>query len=119
MSALGPYHELLRERYFLRCTVEYATDCNNILIIDIDNIDNLLGDALSMLASAGSQILGSAIIISIILPWFLIVVFAALSVYCYIAMFYRANARELRVCQFVRLSPNLDDVVLFIATWCD
>lgn len=68
----------------------------NCFAQDINNIDNFLGDALCMLADSGSQILGTTILISIILPWFLIVVFASLSVYCYIAIFYRASARELK-----------------------
>jgi len=63
-----------------------------------------------MLADTGSQILGTATLVSIILPWFLIVVFASLGVYCCIAIFYHASARELKVCQFVHLGLNLDDV---------
>jgi hypothetical protein len=44
-----------------------------------------------------SSILGAIILISIILPWFLIGVFAILVVYVYAAAFYRASARELKV----------------------
>ncbi|KAJ3876293.1 ABC transporter [Lentinula edodes] len=63
---------------------------------DIDTIDNLLGDALRMLAGTMSNILGAIILISIILPWFLIAVVVVLLVYCYAAYFYRASARELK-----------------------
>ncbi|KAJ3775268.1 ABC transporter [Lentinula raphanica] len=63
---------------------------------DIDTIDNLLGDALRMLAGTMSNILGAVILISIVLPWFLIAVVVVLSVYCYAAYFYRASARELK-----------------------
>ncbi|KAJ4480031.1 ABC transporter [Lentinula aciculospora] len=63
---------------------------------DIDTIDNLLGDALRMLAGTMSNILGAIILISIVLPWFLIAVVVVLSVYCYAAYFYRASARELK-----------------------
>ncbi|KAJ3795163.1 ABC transporter [Lentinula aff. detonsa] len=63
---------------------------------DIDTIDNMLGDALRMLAGTMSNILGAIILISIVLPWFLIAVVVVLSVYCYAAYFYRASARELK-----------------------
>ncbi|KAJ8692856.1 hypothetical protein PTI98_010127 [Pleurotus ostreatus] len=63
---------------------------------DIDTIDNLLGDALRMLAGTSSSILGAIILISILLPWFLIGVFCILIVYYYAATFYRASARELK-----------------------
>ncbi|KIO14748.1 hypothetical protein M404DRAFT_17610 [Pisolithus tinctorius Marx 270] len=63
---------------------------------DIDSIDNLIGDALRMLSATGSQILGAIILISVLLPWFLIVVFFVLIVYCYVAVFYRTSARELK-----------------------
>lgn len=48
--------------------------------VDIDTIDNLLGDAFRMLASTSSGILGAIILISIVLPWFLIAVAVVLSV---------------------------------------
>ncbi|KIK62471.1 hypothetical protein GYMLUDRAFT_41922 [Collybiopsis luxurians FD-317 M1] len=63
---------------------------------DIDTIDNLLGDALRMLAATMSNILGAIILISILLPWFLIAVVVVMSVYIYAAYFYRASARELK-----------------------
>ncbi|KAI6025090.1 hypothetical protein PISMIDRAFT_27312 [Pisolithus microcarpus 441] len=63
---------------------------------DIDSIDNLIGDALRMLSATTSQILGAIILISVVLPWFSIVVFVVLVIYCYVAIFYRASARELK-----------------------
>ncbi|KAK7051247.1 hypothetical protein VNI00_004747 [Paramarasmius palmivorus] len=63
---------------------------------DIDTIDNLLGDALRMLAGTTSSVLGAIILISIVLPWFLIAVVVIMSVYLYAAHFYRASARELK-----------------------
>jgi len=80
---------------------------------DIDTIDNMLGgqskslsndynserllaDSLRMLVATSSNILGAIILVSIILPWFLIAVVVILSVYLYAAHFYRASARELK-----------------------
>ncbi|PPQ68225.1 hypothetical protein CVT26_005758 [Gymnopilus dilepis] len=66
---------------------------------DIDTIDNLLGDALRMFMGTFSSILGAIILISIVLPWFLIGVFVILLGYIYAAAFYRASARELKTYQ--------------------
>ncbi|KAG9315243.1 hypothetical protein JVU11DRAFT_4377 [Chiua virens] len=63
---------------------------------DIDTIDNSIGDSLRMMSATASNILGAIILISIILPWFLLVVFFVLACYFYIAFFYRASARELK-----------------------
>ncbi|KAF9484351.1 ABC transporter [Pholiota conissans] len=63
---------------------------------DIDTVDNLLGDALRMFMGTFSSILGAIILISIVLPWFLIGVFVILLGYIYAAAFYRASARELK-----------------------
>lgn len=63
---------------------------------DIDTIDNLLGDSLRMFSATASSILGAIILISIVLPWFLIGVVVILGGYWYAAMFYRASARELK-----------------------
>ncbi|KAL0954619.1 hypothetical protein HGRIS_003577 [Hohenbuehelia grisea] len=63
---------------------------------DIDTIDNLLGDSMRMFAGTMSSILGAIILISIILPWFLIGVCCIMIVYYYAASFYRASARELK-----------------------
>ncbi|KAI6099708.1 ABC transporter [Pisolithus sp. B1] len=64
----------------------------NLFAKDIDSIDNLIGDALRMLFATTAQILGAIILISVVLPWFSVVVFAVLVVYCYVAIFYRTNA---------------------------
>lgn len=64
---------------------------------DIDTIDNLLGDALRMFSSTLSSIVGAIILVSIVLPWFLIGVFAVAILYIWAAAFYRASARELKV----------------------
>ncbi len=59
----------------------------------------MLGDSLRMMAGTASPIIGAVILISIILPWFLIAVFAILTLYLYAAAFYRASAREPKVWQ--------------------
>ncbi|KAF5366995.1 hypothetical protein D9758_003982 [Tetrapyrgos nigripes] len=63
---------------------------------DIDTIDNMLGDSFRMLVATSSNILGAIILVSVILPWFLIAVVVIMSVYIYAAHFYRASARELK-----------------------
>ncbi|KZS95710.1 P-loop containing nucleoside triphosphate hydrolase protein [Sistotremastrum niveocremeum HHB9708] len=63
---------------------------------DIDTIDNLLGDALRMFMSTFAQIIGAVILISIVLPYFLVPVFIISLVYYWFAMFYRTSARELK-----------------------
>ncbi|KAG6898212.1 hypothetical protein C0992_003324 [Termitomyces sp. T32_za158] len=79
---------------------------------DIDTIDNLLGGALSltsitkirsissdslrMFASTTSSVIGAIILISIVLPWFLIGVACIIILYAWAAAFYRASARELK-----------------------
>jgi ABC-type multidrug transport system fused ATPase/permease subunit len=60
-------------------------------------ISFVLLDSLRMFASTLSAILGAVILISIILPWFLIGVACISIVYVYVAIFYRASARELKV----------------------
>ena len=52
-----------------------------------------------------SSILGAIILISIVLPWFLIGVFVILLGYIYAAAFYRASARELKRLGKLRLGP--------------
>ncbi|KAG6900220.1 hypothetical protein C0993_001289 [Termitomyces sp. T159_Od127] len=59
---------------------------------DIDTIDNLLGDSLRMFASTASSIIGAIILISIVLPWFLIGVVCIIILYAWAAAFYRASA---------------------------
>lgn len=63
---------------------------------DIDTIDNLLGDSMRMFMATFSNIIGAVILVSIILPWFLIAVVSVSIVYFYAALFYRTSARELK-----------------------
>ncbi|GLB40491.1 putative transporter [Lyophyllum shimeji] len=63
---------------------------------DIDTIDNMLGDSLRMFAGTTSSIIGAIILISIVLPWFLIGVACIIVLYVWAAAFYRASARELK-----------------------
>lgn len=51
-----------------------------------------------MFASTFTNIIGAVILIAIVLPWFLIAVFVIMFVYILAANFYRASARELKVC---------------------
>ena len=61
-----------------------------------------------MFAATFSSILGAVILISIVLPWFLIAVFVIFIAYFYAAVFYRASARELKVC-FASYTIRLKD----------
>lgn len=106
------------------------------VLADIDTIDNTLGgwilvisgthihltalmheDSLRMFMSTLANIVGAIILIAIVLPWFLIAVFALSACYLWAAFFYRASARELKV----RLLPWYLSVVLTTrlspATW--
>jgi ABC-type multidrug transport system fused ATPase/permease subunit len=71
---------------------------------DVDTLDNMLGDALRMFCNTLSNIIGAVILISILLPWFLIAVASISLIYYFYAVFYRSSARELKVsfCLFVR-----------------
>ena len=52
-----------------------------------------------MLLNTSSSIIGAIILISILLPWFLLIAVAAVLVlYAMAAAFYRASAREMKVC---------------------
>ena len=50
-----------------------------------------------MFLNTMSSIFGAIILISILLPWFLIAVAAVIVLYVMAAQFYRASARELKV----------------------
>ncbi|KIL64510.1 hypothetical protein M378DRAFT_163292 [Amanita muscaria Koide BX008] len=69
---------------------------------DIDTIDNRLGDALRMLAATTSAMFGAVILIAILLPWFLVGVVVIMSMYAFIAFFYRSSAREVMVNALLR-----------------
>ncbi|EGO18443.1 hypothetical protein SERLADRAFT_353365 [Serpula lacrymans var. lacrymans S7.9] len=64
---------------------------------DMDTLDNMLGDSMRLLVATGSSALGSIILISVIVPWFLIAVAAVSVCYFYAALFYRSSARELKI----------------------
>lgn len=82
---------------------------------DIDTIDNILAgsasftdrvtsfvliyyaDSFRTFLSTSSSIVGAIVLISIILPWFLIAVTIVLVLYAMAAAFYRASAREMKV----------------------
>lgn len=59
--------------------------------------DDKLIDSLRLFTTTFSSILGAIILISIVLPWFLIAVIVIVIAYIYAAAFYRASARELKV----------------------
>ncbi|KAF9510628.1 hypothetical protein BS47DRAFT_1395829 [Hydnum rufescens UP504] len=63
---------------------------------DVDTLDNTLGEALRMMTTTLSQIIGAVILISILLPWFLIPVGIVILLYFNIGVFYRSSARELK-----------------------
>jgi ABC-type multidrug transport system permease subunit len=72
---------------------------------DIDTIDNTLGDALRMFSSTFFSVLGAVVLISIILPWFLIAVAVVMILYVWAAAFYRCSARELKVGSTILFLP--------------
>ena len=50
-----------------------------------------------MLINTFSNIIGAIVLISILLPWFLIAIAVVLVLYSMASMFYRASAREMKV----------------------
>ncbi|GAA6008882.1 hypothetical protein JCM11491_003817 [Sporobolomyces phaffii] len=63
---------------------------------DVDTIDNVLSDSFRMFMSTLGSVVGSIVLISIVQPYFLIVVAAILCLYAFAASFYRESARELK-----------------------
>ncbi|KDN49338.1 hypothetical protein RSAG8_02040, partial [Rhizoctonia solani AG-8 WAC10335] len=63
---------------------------------DVDTIDNLIGDACRMFIGTLVQIIGAIVLISVVQPWFLLAVGIILLAYYWIAMYYRASAREVK-----------------------
>lgn len=63
---------------------------------DIDTLDNLIADAFRMLMGTFGQIIASIILVSVILPWFLLPVAVIFLFYYWGSLFYRASARELK-----------------------
>ncbi|KAI0300742.1 ABC transporter [Russula brevipes] len=63
---------------------------------DIDTIDSVLADSFRMFLNTFANIIGAVILISIVLPWFLIAVAIVCVLYVMAAAFYRASAREMK-----------------------
>ncbi|KZV93776.1 ABC transporter [Exidia glandulosa HHB12029] len=63
---------------------------------DVDTIDNMLGEALRMFLATFANIIGAVVLVSIVLPWFLIAMAVVSIIYWYAALFYRSSARELK-----------------------
>jgi len=62
---------------------------------DIDTIDNTVSDSLEMFLLSTANIGGAFVLISTVIPWFLVAVGVTVGVYCALALYYRASAREL------------------------
>ncbi|KJX98805.1 ABC transporter protein YOR1 [Zymoseptoria brevis] len=77
---------------------------------DIDAIDNVIGEAFRMLLSTVAQVVGAVVLISIILPWFLLAVFVIVILYILTGMYYRPTARELRRLDALTRSPVYEHV---------
>lgn len=70
-------------------------------------VDNVIGDAMRMFAGTLVQIVGTIVLVSIVLPWFLLAVGALLLAYYWVGIFYRASAREIKVRLLVDyIGPN-------------
>ncbi|KAH0833242.1 ABC transporter [Lanmaoa asiatica] len=69
---------------------------------DIDTVDNALGDAMRTLSATLFTIMGAIVLVSVVLPWFLLVLVFVLGFYFYIAFYYRKSARELKVHAILR-----------------
>ncbi|KAI9449895.1 ABC transporter [Lactarius psammicola] len=63
---------------------------------DIDTVDNMLADSFRMLIYTFSTIIGAVVLISILLPWFLIAVAVVSILYAMASGYYRASAREIK-----------------------
>ncbi|KAG9017508.1 hypothetical protein FRB90_001017 [Tulasnella sp. 427] len=63
---------------------------------DVDTLDNLIADAFRMLAGTLGQIVSTVVLVSVILPWFLLPVAVIMVFYYWGSVFYRASARELK-----------------------
>nr|XP_019004389.1 uncharacterized protein I203_02506 [Kwoniella mangroviensis CBS 8507]OCF67850.1 hypothetical protein I203_02506 [Kwoniella mangroviensis CBS 8507] len=63
---------------------------------DIDTIDNQLPDSLRMMALTLVTLIGSVIIITVFLHYFIVIIFFVGVGYWYFAMFYRTSSREVK-----------------------
>ncbi|KAM6504240.1 ATP-binding cassette transporter YOR1 [Amanita muscaria] len=71
---------------------------------DVDTIDNKLGEALRMLGVTVSSMIAAIILIAILLPWFLIAVVVIMSMFAFVAIFYKSSAREVMANALLRSS---------------
>lgn len=63
---------------------------------DVDAVDNIVGETLRLFISTASQVVGTIIVVSIVLPAFVAVAAALLLAYTWTGMYYRPSSRELR-----------------------
>lgn len=63
---------------------------------DIDTADNQLADSLRMMAMTLTSLLGSVIIVTVFLHYFIVVIFVVGIGYWYFSLYYRTSARELK-----------------------
>lgn len=63
---------------------------------DIDAIDNVVGETLRLFISTTVQAIGSIVLVTIILPYFLAIAAFVVLAYVWTGMFYRPSSRELR-----------------------
>ena len=63
---------------------------------DIDTIDNTASDSLRMFLLSTANISGGFVLIATVIPWFLVAAGVTMGVYYALALYYRANARELK-----------------------
>ena len=102
------------------CFLGFVSNSN--IYADIDTMDNTLAgmasqwlicimminwysDSMRMVTATSSMIIGAVILISIVIPWFLIGIVFIFIIYAYAAAFYRASARELKVRFFLGVNP--------------
>ena len=69
--------------------------------------DLSIADSFRTFLNTSSSTIGAVILISIILPWFLIAVGIVFVLYAMAAAFYRASARETKVCASTILGSNM------------
>ena len=63
----------------------------------------MLLDSLRTVINTSSTIIGAVVLISILIPWFLIAVVFVFVLYAMASVFYRASSRELKVRALRRL----------------